>query len=115
MLQDAISLGFNNVEIVCVANGWEAIEKFIECDFNLVFLDLRMPVMDGLEVLKNIKQLNPLQPVCLITGEAPDAMIREAKSVGICGVIYKPFSLTEIFDVITYNAGVALHNAASTQ
>jgi len=103
MLQDAISLCFSNVEIVCATNGQEAIDKLIECDFNLVFLDIQMPVIDGLEALSNIKEFNPLQPVYLITAQASDAVIRKAKSLGICGIIYKPFPLAEIFKAIRYN------------
>jgi YesN/AraC family two-component response regulator len=50
------------------ASGRLAIEKIQEQDFDVVITDLKMPGMDGIEVLKTIKILQPEVPVIMITG-----------------------------------------------
>lgn len=56
---------------------------------DIIFLDLNMPVMDGLEALKKIREFNKNIPVIIISAYVDDSRISEANSYGISGVFYK--------------------------
>ena len=75
-------------------NGKEAMEKLIahKEEICAVLLDVVMPVMDGMEVLKKLETLNWMTeiPVFLITAEAADSTLKKAYSMGVMDVIAKP-------------------------
>jgi CheY-like chemotaxis protein len=60
--------------------------------YDLVFLDLRMPQIDGVEFLRIIREIYPTQPVCLMTGYAGEYDWRLISSLGYVGLILKPFT-----------------------
>lgn len=73
------------------SSGRTAIEKIQEQDFNVVITDLKMPGMDGIEVLKTIKILQPEVPVIIITGYSTVDTAVEAMKNGAFDYIAKPF------------------------
>lgn len=87
------SKGYN---VVTAANGLEAIEllKKNPDAADIIFLDMHMPVMDGLETLKNIRKINKDMPVVIITAYAADERLAEVEKYGIAGFFSKdkPFS-----------------------
>ena len=74
------------------AGGRTAIEKIQEQDFDVVITDLKMPGMDGIEVLKTIKILQPEVPVIMITAYSTISSAVEAMKNGAFDYIAKPFS-----------------------
>ncbi|MCZ6634394.1 MAG: response regulator, partial [bacterium] len=58
--------------------------------FDAVVLDVRMPDMDGLEVLRRIRELQPLVPVVILTGVQNEAVAREAIRLGAQNFLTKP-------------------------
>jgi CheY-like chemotaxis protein len=76
---------------VKVASGGKIALKMAKEDsaLDIIFLDLNMPVMDGLETLKKIREFNKDIPVIIITAYVDDPRIAEANSYGISGVFYK--------------------------
>jgi len=74
------------------ASGRTAIEKIQEQDFDVVVTDLKMPGMDGMEVLKTIKILQPDVPVIIITGFSTVDTAVEAMKNGAFDYIAKPFT-----------------------
>ncbi len=73
-------------------SGHKAIERLQEKDFGLIITDLKMPGMDGIEVLKSVKTLQPDIPVILITGYASIDTAVEAIKNGATEYISKPFT-----------------------
>jgi two-component system response regulator (stage 0 sporulation protein F) len=73
----------------CADNGEIAVRMIQEATPNIVFLDLNMPVLDGLQTLKKIREFNKDLPVIIISAYADDPRLREANSYGISGVFYK--------------------------
>jgi DNA-binding NarL/FixJ family response regulator len=71
------------------ADGGEALERFAELRPDLVLLDLRMPVMNGLEVAQRILQDHPDQRILLFTAFLDPRLAADAAAIGISGVLGK--------------------------
>ena len=74
----------------------KGLELAREQDFNLVFLDLKMPVMDGVELFRQIREAKPSLPVTIITGYPDSDLMMSALAHGPLGVISKPFNSSDI-------------------
>jgi len=77
-------------------DGAAGLELAGEHTFDLVFLDIRMPGMGGLEALKKLRALQPNATFVMITGYAKDDIIDEALQSGASACLCKPFSLTQV-------------------
>jgi two-component system, OmpR family, alkaline phosphatase synthesis response regulator PhoP len=86
------------VPVETAVNGEEALQKLGAGPFGLVFLDLRMPGMDGMVVLRRIKENWPETRVIIITAHGSVASAVEAMKLGAVDFIQKPFSPHEIRD-----------------
>jgi CheY-like chemotaxis protein len=78
-------------DLMFVSNGEEAVRIFEKENFDLVLLDVEMPVMDGFEALDKIKQINPAIPVLAITGHKKEQKLDEVEQKDFAGLIQKPF------------------------
>lgn len=76
-------------------DGDEAIKILKENNIDLVLLDMRMPKVDGIEVIKAIKQHSPKTRIMVITGYA-DTFLQRAKELGVDGFFVKPVRLDAI-------------------
>ena len=85
-----------DIEARCAKDGDGAIELARTEKFDVIFLDVRMPKMDGLEALRKLKRLNPEARYVMMTGYAVDDLLEEAKKEGIAASIKKPFEIDEI-------------------
>ena len=81
-------------------SGFGAIEKLQKAPFNIVITDLKMPGMDGLEVLKAIKILQPDVPVIIITGYSTVDTAVEAMKNGAFDYISKPFTPNQMIEMV---------------
>ena len=64
--------------VAAVSSGSEAIEKVKKNPFDIIFLDIKMPVMNGLETYKIIRNINPSIKVVMITAYAVEELVQEA-------------------------------------
>jgi DNA-binding response OmpR family regulator len=69
-------------------------------DYSLVFLDLKMPGMDGAELFKRIKEAKPNLPVTIVTGYPDSDLMMRALTYGPLGVMNKPFSGSNILAAV---------------
>jgi CheY-like chemotaxis protein len=81
-------------------DGDIAVEKCRSNHYDLVFLDMRMPHMNGLDACKSILQLDPAATVVMMSGYSEDRMMEEAISYGAIARISKPFDLQAILMLI---------------
>lgn len=77
-------------------DGEEALKKFRNNGYDLIISDIRMPVIDGLELLKNIKKVDDLTAVIMITAVKDLNTAIEALTEGASGYVIKPFNLREV-------------------
>lgn len=80
--------------------GSKALELVKKQDFDLVFLDLKMPGMVGDELFGRIKAIKPRLPVTIITGYPDSGMMRRALAQGPFGVMNKPFTESDIIAAV---------------
>jgi len=90
-----------DIPVQTAVNGEEALQKLREAPFSLVFLDLKMPGMDGMEVLRQIKGDWPKIRVIIITAHGTIESAVEAMKLGAVDFIQKPFSPGEIRELAT--------------
>jgi excisionase family DNA binding protein len=84
----------------------EGLELVKQRDFDLVFLDLKMPGMDGAELFRRIKEIKPKLPVTIITGYPDSEIMSRALAYGPFGVMNKPFGETDIVNAVSSFLGI---------
>ncbi len=87
-------------ESVTADNGVKALE-FVKTDtFDLIITDLRMPHMDGLNLIRELVALGSTIPVILVTGYASTESANEALKLGVSGYLAKPFNIKELLSTV---------------
>jgi CheY-like chemotaxis protein len=86
----------DDVEIVTAANGREAWQAAQRSPFDLLITDLRMPVMDGVELTQEIKALQPQTAVVWITAHSASLREADANRLGVYCCLEKPLGVGEI-------------------
>ena len=93
-----------------VRSGKEALGKVRKVDFDLIICDIRMPEMDGIETIKQIRsyleQLNKKSiPELLITGYADIGKYEAARGLKVADYIYKPFDMSDFLQAVKKTIG----------
>jgi len=86
--------------VVTASTGSEGIECVNQQEFDLVFLDLRLPDIDGAEVFRKIKNIKPALMVIIITGYPDSEIMGRAIQEGPLGVMNKPFTDSAIENAV---------------
>jgi len=89
-------LNRRNLETTGVGRGEEAVARAREQPFDAVVLDLKMPGMDGIETLKEIKKIQPLAEVILLTGHGSMETSIEGMQLGAFDYVLKPIKLEDL-------------------
>ena len=97
-LQDVLET--EGYKITIAGDGYQAIDKVKDVPFDLVLCDIKMPGMNGIEVLRRVKGINPEIPVIMITGFASVETAIEATKQGAYDYIIKPFDMDKVEVVI---------------
>ncbi len=87
-------------EVTCAASGEEAIARLKEADFDLIFIDLRLPGLDGMEVLRISRRLRPHADPVIITAYSTVQGAVEAMKSGAVDYIVKPFTIEELDGIV---------------
>jgi len=86
-------MGYN---VTGCGSGAETIEKMQGKDFDVVILDMNMPVMDGIETMKRVKEMEPTTEVIVLTGQGTIENAVQATKLGAYDYLTKPCKLTEL-------------------
>ncbi len=87
-------------QVALAENGYQALEMLEAGDFDLVLSDIKMPDMDGFELLKTVKSQNPHIGMIMITGFGNSFTVKDALILGADEYITKPFKAHEIALVV---------------
>ncbi|MGA2744895.1 MAG: response regulator [Candidatus Sulfotelmatobacter sp.] len=90
--------GMDLGQVLEASNGAEALALVNENTFDLILSDINMPVMDGLEFVRHLKELENAKnvPIVMITTEGGEKSVLEALSLGAKGYIRKPFTPDQV-------------------
>ncbi len=78
--------------VVTAANAAQALEKLREQEYDVVYTDIKMPGMDGLELAEQVKAKRPWTPVVIVTGYGTTANEDRARAAGVAAFMRKPLS-----------------------
>lgn len=94
--------------VVTASDGATAIERVKKQAFDIVFMDVRMPEMDGVEACKRIRQIRPGVGVVMMTAYAVPDLVDRAMAEGADGVMYKPLDIDKMVALIEQAHGRTL-------
>lgn len=92
--------GIRKMPITTAGSGAEAVKLVEKQDFDVVVLDVRMPGMDGLEVLRHIRAKRPLTEVIMLTGHASLDAGMQGMNLGAYDYVLKPADFDELLDKV---------------
>ena len=96
-------------DVVPCSTGAEAIALVNRRTFDIALIDIKMPGMDGVAVLKAIKKVSPDTSIMMITAYTMHKLVEEAKKEGVTAVFPKPLDIDKM---IAYTEGLASNNKA---
>ena len=109
--QKIVTMILSKLGAVCtsVSNGAEAIEKIVASVYDVILMDLNMPIMDGYETARHLRQTMHIKtPIIALTADTFSAEDEEYKKEGIDALLTKPFD----FDYFTQLVNELIHKNA---
>jgi DNA-binding NtrC family response regulator len=88
-----IALTREGYDVDTASNGAEAMDLLDRCKYDLVLLDLRLPDMSGMEIMRYARRVDPEVKVLLVTASTNALGAGEAEREGVLGIVAKPFTL----------------------
>ncbi|MFT4810215.1 MAG: signal transduction histidine kinase/CheY-like chemotaxis protein [Paraglaciecola sp.] len=95
-------------QVDLAVNGLEGLQKALEVQYDLVLMDIQMPVMDGKEAMKSLLQLGVSTPVYALTANVMPSDIKEYEAIGFTGALSKPLELEKLYSVLTQHLSVCV-------
>lgn len=86
--------------VTSAKDGPEAIGMVKESPFDMIFLDINMPLMDGVETYRRIKKIRPEAVVMMMTAYAMEDLVQQVLLEGAYGIIYKPLDMEKVVAII---------------
>jgi DNA-binding NtrC family response regulator len=93
-------LKIKDYEVETFPDGPAALASLTKGKFDMAFIDYKLPVMDGLEVLRKIKEIDSEIEVVIVTAYATDASHANAITLGALEYLRKPFLMEEIYELV---------------
>ncbi|MFD3394744.1 response regulator [Aquirufa sp. OSTEICH-129V] len=97
-------LEFQNFEIHAVKNGQQVLDELAKADFDVLLLDINMPVMDGMDCAKAVRALADTKkskiPMIAITGNARNYSMEDFKAVGFDDFLAKPLNFDALVSTV---------------
>lgn len=90
-------------EVIEAVDGADGVSKYKEHKPNLVFLDIVMPNVDGIECLKQIMEFDKSASVVMCSSIGQQSIVNDAIGIGARDFIVKPFDGAKVLDVLTSN------------
>ncbi len=86
--------------VVTAENGYEAIEAVRKTHFDIIFMDIKMPGIDGVQTFREVKKIDPKTAVIMMTAYSVENLVKEALAEGAYTVVYKAFDIGRIIAII---------------
>ena len=86
--------------VMTVEDGYQAIEAVKKTHFDAIFMDIKMPGINGVQTFREIKKIDPKTAVIMMTAFSVEDLVKEALEEGAYTVVYKPFDIDRIISLI---------------
>jgi len=86
--------------VVTVEDGYQAIQAVKKTHFDAIFMDIKMPGINGVQTFREIKKVDPGASVIMMTAYSVEDLVKEALEEGAYAILYKPFDIDRIITLI---------------
>lgn len=86
--------------VVDAESGEDCLREVKERRFQIILLDVRLPGIDGLQTLRQVKEIRPEVAVVMVTGYPAEDLVREAIEYGSTAMLNKPYDVEKLMDVV---------------
>ncbi len=87
-------------DVISAEDGSQAIQMALENQVSLIFMDIRMPGINGVETYLEIKKISPESKVVMMTGYSAEALVDLALEEGVFAVLYKPLPVEQVLNIL---------------
>jgi len=94
-----INLTAKGYRVLSAYNGEEGLEVISEHEPDVIILDIMMPVMNGLEMLEELRKISEI-PVIIVSGNGEPENVEKARKLGIECFMYKPFDMKDLVNTL---------------
>jgi two-component system response regulator (stage 0 sporulation protein F) len=94
-------LNDNGFTVATATNGYEGIKKAEELNPGVILIDMKMPGMDGIEALRELKRLGHSEKAIVMTAYGELDLVNEAKDIGAYAYITKPFDIVALCSMVS--------------
>ncbi len=98
--QIAFSLKLVAARVIEAENGGSGLERFKQCTPDLVVTDIRMPVLDGLEMIRTLRGINPELPIIVCTAFTETDFLLRSIELGVSAYLPKPLVVDELLNAV---------------
>lgn len=86
--------------VVTAEDGYQAIEAVKKAHFDAIFMDIKMPGINGVQTFREVKKIAPASAVIMMTAYSVEDLVKEALEEGAYAIIYKPFDIDKVISLI---------------
>jgi CheY-like chemotaxis protein len=101
----AMILKRRGYEVQTACDGFAAVDKFKEQNFDVTLMDIVMPDMNGVDAFKKIREIQPDASIILMTAYSDEELIQSAVDQGVTLIIQKPIRIDTLIKLIDETAG----------
>ncbi len=101
IIRDSLSYVFQNIfdKVLVAKNGYEALEIFKQNNIDLIFTDIDMPIMDGIEFIKSVREIDLNIKIIICSGKNRYELQKELNSLNILHFFQKPLIFKDIEEI----------------
>ncbi len=96
----SLIFGHKGYSVTTAVDGLEAIDRVRERPFDITFMDIKMPVMNGVKAYRRIKQIRPGSVVIMMTAYSLEDLLEEALQEGAYAALYKPLDMGKVLGMV---------------
>jgi len=87
-------------KVTTARDGYEAIELVKKGSFDIIFIDVKMPGIDGVKTFEEVHKIRPDIPVIMVTGYSVEELVKDAIDKGAYACIYKPLDMDKVLKIV---------------
>ena len=96
----SLILRHEGYDVATAGDGPQAIAAVEERPFDIIFMDIKMPLMDGVETYRRTRDIRPEAVVVMMTAYAVEDLVQQALQEGAYGILYKPLDIEKVIALI---------------